>query len=153
VVDLNLVQSHLNGLQRSQRPAPSLQHVLGDRLERAMQTIHTPPSTGPELMMPDSNLDYSWAIFDQSNLPLANPSWLLQDPTQQQPSPKPIAPVQPPQSRDGIYQSGLVAGDTQALHASRQWFGQDQASNAWPATLYRLFGHDDSTQENSALES
>lgn len=147
MVDLNLVQSHLSSLQRCQRPAPSLQHVLADRLERALQGMRTPPA-GPELMI-DTNIEYSWAIFDQNNMPLANPSWLLQD--QMHATPKPSVPIaQASETRDGMsepYHSGLVGGE-QALHA-RQWIGQEQ-SNAWPSTLYRLFGHDDSMQENSA---
>lgn len=152
ILDLNLVQSHLSSLQRCQRPPPSLQHVLADRLERALQGMRTPPATGPELMMPDTNIDYSWAIFDQNNMPLANPSWLLQD--QMHATPKPTVSIaQASATRDGMseqYHSGLVAGE-QTLHA-RQWIGQEQ-SNAWPSTLNRLFGHDDSMQENSGLGS
>jgi hypothetical protein len=142
-IDLNLVQSHLISLQRSQRPAPSLQHVLADRLETALQGMHSPPSNGPEMMVPDTNLDYSWTIFDQDTLPLANPSWLLQDLMQE---PKAAVPIAQPGT---AYPSGLVGGSQ--TFQTRQWVGEQ--TNTWPSTLYRLFGHDDAAQaENTTLE-
>jgi hypothetical protein len=96
------------------------------------------------MMVPDTNLDYSWTIFNQDTLPLANPSWLLQDLMQE---PKAAVPIVQPGT---AYPSGLVGGSQ--TFQTRQWVGE-QTSNTWPSTLYRLFGHDDAAQaENTALE-
>lgn len=153
-LDLILVQSHLSSLQRSQRPAPSLQHILIDRLQTAMQGMPSPSSTVPDVMLPDSNLDYNWAIFDPNNLPLANPSWLQQYPMQVTPASKQTVPVHSTStSRDDLsaqYHLGLVTDDPQ-FPASRQWVSQDQNGNAWPSALYRLFGQQEPGPEDSSL--
>lgn len=154
LIDLILVQSHLSSLHRSQRPAPSLQHILIDRLQTAMQGMPSPSSTVPDIMLPDGNLEYNWAIFDPNNIPLANPSWLQQYPMQATPAPKQAVPVHNNStSRDGLnpqYPLGLVTDDSQ-FPANRQWVSPDQNGNAWPSTLYRLFGQQEPGPEDSSL--
>jgi hypothetical protein len=104
-------------------------------------------------MLPDGNLDYNWAIFDPNNLPLANPSWLQQYPMQTTPATKQRAPVHNSSTtRDGLnaqYHLGLVTDEPQ-FHANRQWVGE-QNGNAWPSTLYRLFGQQEPGPEDSSL--
>ncbi|KAF2027359.1 hypothetical protein EK21DRAFT_102562 [Setomelanomma holmii] len=74
--DLLLVQDHLNKLQRTKRPAPSLHHTLADRLETWLQSMNTPPSTA--LALPD--FDLSWTLFDQNNMDFTSTSAHEQDP-------------------------------------------------------------------------
>ncbi|EAW10259.1 uncharacterized protein ACLA_047280 [Aspergillus clavatus NRRL 1] len=69
----------LNSLKRSDPSAPSIHGVLADRLQCAMQSMHTPPEIGPDFAFPAPNMDYSWTIFDQQIIALANPPWLFDD--------------------------------------------------------------------------
>jgi len=77
--DFILIQAHLNMLQYTHQPSPSLRHRLASRLESSLQNMHTPrPAPEPEAM-PDisdagNNLgnDDGWAIFDQRSMELAS---------------------------------------------------------------------------------
>lgn len=57
---------------------PSIHSILADRLESGLQSMHTPPEMGPDFAFPAPEEDYSWAIFDQEILSLANPPWLYE---------------------------------------------------------------------------
>ncbi|KAI9036983.1 fungal specific transcription factor domain-containing protein [Aspergillus affinis] len=76
--DLRLIQSHLQSLKLSHPSAPSIHAILADRLQSGIQSMNTPPDIGPELSIPGPHADYSWTIFDQEIMPLANPPWLFE---------------------------------------------------------------------------
>lgn len=105
--------------------------------------------------MTNANLDYSYTIFDQNTIPLANPSWLIQDPLSM--TTKHAVQISPTETRGNIpgqYHSTTMvpppaANDPQTFQ-TRQWI-QDQTSNMWPANLHRLFGHDESQAGNGSL--
>ncbi|KAH8693711.1 hypothetical protein BGW36DRAFT_209571 [Talaromyces proteolyticus] len=151
--DLNLVQSHLKSLQDCLTPTPSIQHLLAERLENALQNMQSPVSASSDLIMSNANVNFSWTLFDQNTLSLANPTWLMQDPLSM--TPKHAVQPSPTEPRNGIpdqFHSDLVPGDAQAFQ-SRQWM-QEQVSGMWPSTFHRLFGHDEAIQsENGALGS
>lgn len=157
--DLLLIQAHLNSLGRNPQPAQSIHSILSTRLESAIQSIHTPPATGPDFAFPSPRADYSWTIFDQEIMSLANPPWLFED----------ILPQTAEQvgelSRPSRSQSGfpghydaasgsgsgsgsglLMEADSHDFDTSRHW----PAPDVWPSTLNRLFGRDTPMEGNNS---
>ncbi|GLA56896.1 hypothetical protein AtubIFM54640_000558 [Aspergillus tubingensis] len=76
--DLQLIEKHIDSLKRNHSSVPSIHSILADRLESGLQSMHTPPEMGPDFAFPAPEEDYSWAIFDQEILSLANPPWLYE---------------------------------------------------------------------------
>ncbi|CZT47571.1 uncharacterized protein RSE6_08147 [Rhynchosporium secalis] len=87
--DFVLIQAHLNMLQYTHQPSPSLRHRLASRLESSLQNMHTPrPAPDAEAMVDitstSSNLPNnttaknfdndgnSWAIFDHRSMEFAS---------------------------------------------------------------------------------
>ncbi|KAH6711205.1 hypothetical protein BKA61DRAFT_695196 [Leptodontidium sp. MPI-SDFR-AT-0119] len=75
--DFILIQTHLNMLQYTHQPSPSLRHRLASRLESSLQNMHTPrPAPEPEAMLDVTNSlandSDGWAIFDQRSMQLAS---------------------------------------------------------------------------------
>lgn len=71
-------------LKQTNEPKPSLRDKLVTRLEQSLKGVQAPtPNTFADPMSMtaiDSNLDYTWQIFDQSSLQqMAYPNW--PDPT------------------------------------------------------------------------
>ncbi|GFF28846.1 hypothetical protein IFM51744_00670 [Aspergillus udagawae] len=77
--DLRLIQTQLSTLKRSDPSTLSIHGVLAERLQSGIQSMHTPPDNGPDFAFPAPNMDYSWTIFDQQIMNLANPPWLFDD--------------------------------------------------------------------------
>ncbi|PYH47406.1 fungal specific transcription factor domain-containing protein [Aspergillus saccharolyticus JOP 1030-1] len=89
--DRHLIEKHITRLKPRHPSIPSIHHVLAERLESNLQAMHTPPEIGSSLNFPcpaeaaaaeqavTAAADFSWAIFDQEILSLANPPWLLED--------------------------------------------------------------------------
>ncbi|EAL89997.1 conserved hypothetical protein [Aspergillus fumigatus A1163] len=75
----------LNTLKRSDPSTLSIHGVLAERLQSGIQSMHTPPDNGPDFAFPAPNMDYSWTIFDQQIMNLANPPWLFDDSSQAPP--------------------------------------------------------------------
>ncbi|KAK0109638.1 hypothetical protein ONS95_002319 [Cadophora gregata] len=74
--DFILIQAHLNMLQYTHQPSPSLRHRLASRLESSLQNMHTPrPAPEPDAMLddgvPNNVANDGWAIFDQRSMDLA----------------------------------------------------------------------------------
>src|SRR6187402_280687 len=57
--DFILIQSHLNMLQYTHQPSPSLRHRLASRLEASLQNMHTP--------RPPPELEHEQGILGLSN--------------------------------------------------------------------------------------
>ncbi|KAH7336457.1 hypothetical protein BKA65DRAFT_34448 [Rhexocercosporidium sp. MPI-PUGE-AT-0058] len=81
--DFILIQAHLNMLQYTHQPSPSLRHRLASRLESSLQNMHTPrPAPEPEAMLDvtgnladgsgNGNVNDGWTIFDQRSMELAS---------------------------------------------------------------------------------
>jgi hypothetical protein len=85
VADLRLIQTQLSTLKRSDPSTLSIHGVLAERLQSGIQSMHTPPDNGPDFAFPAPNMDYSWTIFDQQIMNLANPPWLFDDSSLAQP--------------------------------------------------------------------
>lgn len=79
VADLRLIQTQLSTLKRSDPSTFSIHGVLAERLQSGIQSMHTPPDNGPDFAFPAPNMDYTWTIFDQQIMNLANPPWLFDD--------------------------------------------------------------------------
>ncbi|KAJ6161387.1 hypothetical protein N7470_004783 [Penicillium chermesinum] len=77
--DLHLIRGHLQSLERSHPSTASIHTVLFQRLDSSMQSMHTPPGTNAEVMLPGPDADDSWTIFDQEIMALANPPWLYEE--------------------------------------------------------------------------
>ncbi|PWY93607.1 hypothetical protein BO94DRAFT_347320 [Aspergillus sclerotioniger CBS 115572] len=101
--DLLLIEKHIDGLKRDHPSIPSIHNILANRLESGLQSMHTPQEIGSDFAIPGPGADYSWAIFDQEILSLANPPWLLEG--------LPVGEVQKPDD----HQSGLSARYDYAL--------------------------------------
>ncbi|KAF2004260.1 hypothetical protein P154DRAFT_543412 [Amniculicola lignicola CBS 123094] len=80
--DLMLVQGHLNKLQRTLRPAPSLHHTLAHRLKTWLQNMHTPPTS----FLPQPEFNPSWSLFDQNSIQLASGPYYQQETSDSWPS-------------------------------------------------------------------
>ncbi|TVY80419.1 hypothetical protein LSUE1_G003275 [Lachnellula suecica] len=132
-VDFVLIQAHLNMLQTTHQPEPSLRHRLADRLESSLQSMHTPrsaPDPDPMLDITSANFDSSWAIFDQNSI-----QSMLQEM-----QPNPAAGLGQSSRMTGLYENnGQQVSEFQGE-------GQGQLSgneDAWQSTLFRLFGSAD----------
>ncbi|PYI06554.1 hypothetical protein BO78DRAFT_368433 [Aspergillus sclerotiicarbonarius CBS 121057] len=104
--DLPLIEKHIDGLKKDHPSIPSIHNTLADRLESGLQSMHTPPEIGSDFAFTAPGADYSWAIFDQEILSLANPPWLLEG--------LPVGEVHKPDD----HQSGLSARCDYALAGS-----------------------------------
>ena len=137
--DFLLVNTHLNMLQTKHQPEPSLRHLLANRLESCLQSMHTPPAAtddGPVL----AEFDPSWAIFDQNSIALAPQSIL---PERQQ-----IASSSQngqDASMSDIYDHHSMLNQ-QTMGSNGQWYSPEQQTDAWQSTLLRLFGNGDFPQ-------
>ncbi|KAJ5788332.1 hypothetical protein N7457_003322 [Penicillium paradoxum] len=78
-LDLHLIQTHLQSLERRSQSATSIHAVLSHHLESNMEAMHTPPDTSLALAFPGPRADDSWTIFDQEIMSLANPPWLFEE--------------------------------------------------------------------------
>ncbi|KAH7093647.1 hypothetical protein FB567DRAFT_177989 [Paraphoma chrysanthemicola] len=123
--DLLLVQDHLNKLQSTKRPAPSLHHTLADRLETWLQSMNTPPSTA--LTLPD--FDLSWTLFDQSNMVLTSTSVHEQD------------TVTLAMNGKNTMEASLDHSQQQAPNDPEFWNAYSSGAGSWPSGFTRLFGH------------
>ncbi|KAE8147696.1 hypothetical protein BDV25DRAFT_29110 [Aspergillus avenaceus] len=118
--DLGLIQSHLCSLKRSNPSVPSIHGVLADRLQSGMQSMHTPPDMSHELSFPQPNMDYSWTIFDQEIMSLANPPWLFEAPAVNQSH---IQVELPPHAtmRSARYNDSIATDNVGGFDSSKQW--------------------------------
>lgn len=132
--DLQLIQTHLNSLERSYPSVSSIHTVLASRLQSAMQSMHTPPSSGQEFVFPGTHTDYSWTIFDQDIMSLANPSWLFDGSMGQVPNEvdrmQTASRVQSGSSEQ--YETSMLTGSAQDLVTPRRW---GQPADAWSPTI------------------
>ncbi|KAB8074849.1 hypothetical protein BDV29DRAFT_116141 [Aspergillus leporis] len=138
--DLGIIQTHLSSLKRSDLSVPSIHGVLADRLQSGMQSMHTPPDMGPELSFPPPNMDYSWTIFDQEIMSLANPPWLFEGPsigsTQTQVELSQASAMQPAR-----YTDGMTAASGSGFGSNKQWGPTEQLANVRPSRFGPGFGH------------
>ena len=137
LVDFLLVNVHLNMVQNTHQPEPSLRHRLASRLESSLQSMHTPPAVTDDVPV-IAEFDPSWAIFNQNSIAIAPHSTL--------PERQPIhANVQngPDASMSGIFDHTML--NQQAI-GSGEWFNPEQQTDAWQSTLLRLFGNGDFPQ-------
>ncbi|KUJ15456.1 uncharacterized protein LY89DRAFT_113348 [Mollisia scopiformis] len=124
--DFILIQTHLNMLQTTHQPEPSLRHTLASRLESSLQNMHT-PRPAPELLSTSAQVyNNEWAIFDSNSiLQFQNIG---------------------PGTGNGVGMSGFGAqqqfGDMDA-----QWLSGEQYSDAWQSTMFRIFGSGNENQE------
>ena len=127
--DLLLVQTHLNILQQTHRPSPSLHHTLASRLENWLQSMNTPPIVDPDLVQME--FDPSWALFDATNDRLATESFYQQ-----------LNINQNMNEGNGDLQTttnnGIGAQGSQDFDTSKTWAGHENV--VWPSNLLRLFG-------------
>jgi hypothetical protein len=139
-LDLGIIQTHLSSLKRSDLSVPSIHGVLADRLQSGMQSMHTPPDMGPELSFPPPNMDYSWTIFDQEIMSLANPPWLFEGPsigsTQTQVELSQASAMQPAR-----YTDGMTAASGSGFGSNKQWGPTEQLANVRPSRFGPGFGH------------
>ena len=158
--DLSLVQGHLNTLRSTHQPEPSLRHRLANRLESAMQNMHTPPSDLQEFptSLENSDLDSSWAIFDRNNLRLASPSWFRNEHLPQSQTPPriipPVSQIPQVESKTGTwtqYEAQAVPPQQMSDEINGNWDYYGQYNDTWTSTFLRLFGNDDSSQAESAM--
>lgn len=102
-----------------------------------MQAMHTPPDTSTALAFPGPMADYSWTIFDQEIMSLANPPWLFDD-TTSFPNQKSSNEPQMQGLSSVAYDSGVLNSAQYASHM--QWNSTEQVQGALPSTLNRIFG-------------
>ncbi|KAF2707307.1 hypothetical protein K504DRAFT_483431 [Pleomassaria siparia CBS 279.74] len=126
--DLLLVNGHLNKLQKTHRPAPSLHHTLANRLETWLQGMNTPPASG----LQQSNFDPTWSLFDQNSIRLVSESNYEQDGL----SSVAIAtrPLQDSNATLDIQQQ-------QSFGDNESWNAFEHQMETWPSNLVRLFGN------------
>lgn len=153
--DFILIQSHLNMLQLTHQPAPSLRHTLATRLESSLQNMHTPrPAPDPPLdpLNPQDMFDSSWAIFDQNSIALARSSGF---------GTSTVGGVSEGGNGNGMviftagnggvgrgaggpvgdYDGGAAGAEEMDANADGQWLSNEHYSDAWQSTLFRLFGN------------
>ena len=142
--DFVLIQAHLNMLSCTHQPEPSLRHKLANRLETALQNMHTPrpaPEQDPMMDISSSGLDSSWAIFDQNSIVLANQQLQVGRPLEHT---SPAAPQSTNLQMQAAYDANLASQESFTIDLQGgQWMSNEQYSDAWQSTLFRLFGSSD----------
>ncbi len=157
--DFILIQAHLNMLSCTHQPEPSLRHKLASRLESSLQNMHTPRPTPDQDAMIDiaGGLDPSWAIFDQNSINLANQQLAMGRPLEptgttvtQQSNGNQNAQlqIQAGSFQTSMADAGMVGGRQEGYVEGmnlqgQQWTSNEQYSDAWQSTLFRLFGSSD----------
>ncbi|PVH78178.1 hypothetical protein DL98DRAFT_255716 [Cadophora sp. DSE1049] len=157
--DFILIQAHLNMLQYTHQPSPSLRHRLASRLESSLQNMHTPrPAPEPEVMpdVTESLANDGWAIFDQRSMELASQNLNLSLGIDGSGMGNDNAhgggmgamSVGVGTSMQGGYDGGIsgvgVGGQVAMGYTGEQWMGGGNGepySDAWQNTLFRLFGN------------
>jgi hypothetical protein len=165
--DFILIQSHLNMLQLTHQPAPSLRHTLATRLESSLQNMHT-PRPAPEHLDPLAHdmFDSSWAIFDQNSIALAlgagfgNNSHGTGSGVNENGMVIFTAGNGGVVTSEGGVGSGIVGSGSEAFVGGGsgggeidadegQWLGNEHYSDAWQNTLFRLFGNSEIPMSNN----
>ncbi|KAH7409149.1 hypothetical protein BKA64DRAFT_388555 [Cadophora sp. MPI-SDFR-AT-0126] len=157
--DFILIQAHLNMLQYTHQPSPSLRHRLASRLESSLQNMHTPrPAPEPEVMpdVTNSLANDGWAIFDQRSMELASQNLNLSLGFDGSGMANDNAhgggmgamSVGVGNSMSSTYDGGIsgigVGGQVPMGYSGDQWMGGGNGepySDAWQNTLFRLFGN------------
>ncbi|KAF5863693.1 hypothetical protein ETB97_009626 [Aspergillus alliaceus] len=136
--DLSLIQTHLSILKQSDPSIQSIHGVLADRIQSGMQSMHTPPDMSHELSFPPPNLDYSWTIFDQEIMSLANPPWLFEGSSAGSTQ---AELVQHPAIQSARYNDGMAATGANSFDANKQWDSTEQLPDVRPPRFNPVFGH------------
>ena len=154
--DFVLIQAHLNMLQYTHQPSPSLRHRLASRLESSLQNMHTPrPAPEPETMADVSNGNNlgdndGWAIFDHRSMELASQNLNMNLSMGLDGSGMGVGgmDVSVNTGMQGGYDggtNGVGVGEQVAVGygVEQQWMGggNGEYSDAWQNTLFRLFGN------------
>lgn len=162
VLDFILIQSHLNMLQLTHQPPPSLQHTLATRLESALQNMHT-PRPAPESEPLPNVFDPSWLLFDQNSMMTlgegagdsnrtsshetsevatgtGNPSTMIIFSAGNGSADLRMGPRVSHNYHDGIQED-----------ESGQWLSNEQYTDAWQNTLSRLFGNSEMPTDGNEL--
>jgi len=129
--DLPLVQTHLNILQGTRRPAPSLHHTLANRLETWLQNMNTPPAIDPDVAQME--FDPSWAIFDENSNRLASETFFQQLDVNQNINLE-------AENLDSMANNAVSVHDPRNFQNGKGWNSHDNVIDAWPSNLLRLFG-------------
>ncbi|ORY11746.1 hypothetical protein BCR34DRAFT_483798 [Clohesyomyces aquaticus] len=127
--DLLLVQDHLNKLQKTKRPAPSLHHTLANRLETWLQSMNTPPTA----ILPLPEFDPSWSLFDQNSIRIASEAYYQLDPTTD------ISTADG--STTQTHGSSLESPPQPGYGNPDFWNPYGHSMGTWPSGLTRLFGN------------
>ncbi|KAH3951409.1 hypothetical protein HBI56_079290 [Parastagonospora nodorum] len=129
--DLSLVQDHLEELRKTKRPAPSLHHMLADRLETWLQSVNL----SPNLNLTQPVFDPSWSLFDQNSIQIASGSMFQQ------------TALDAGSDLDNPSITGQTDADAMA-HQQQQnyddpgfWNVYGNHSASWPSNLTRIFGN------------
>ncbi|KAK8869445.1 hypothetical protein IAR55_000009 [Kwoniella newhampshirensis] len=173
--ELKLVQYHLNVLTGTYQTPPSLRHTLSERLERALQTVRTPPSHVEPAPVPPSRDHYA---------PRSTAVQLALPPVSVQPSPSALRTRQRPSVNDAnnqVVSNGNTSSDflldTRTLFMPQapafsqldlsfdkqldqttwdsnretqvQQGGLTDDNLEWPPFLLSMFGYDQTSQDNS----
>jgi hypothetical protein len=130
VPDIALVQNHLDKLRTTKRPAPSLHHMLADRLQSWLDNMNMSPTAN--LVQPQ--FDPTWSLFDQNSIQLASDSYYQQGALDNGGSMNPHESA--PQPHDA---SVAQAQQQQNFSDPNLWSVYSQTTNAWPSNFTRLF--------------
>jgi hypothetical protein len=128
--DLSLVQDHLDKLRKTKRPAPSLHHMLADRLEAWLQNMNMSPTAN----LTQPVFDPSWSLFDQNSIQIASGSC-----------------YQNVLSDGSSISNTAIIPQTHATPVEHQqqqtydgpgfWNVYGDPTDSWPSGLTRLFGN------------
>jgi hypothetical protein len=129
--DSLLVQDHIDKLQKTQRPAPSLHHLLAKRLESCRQDMNMPTTTP----LTQSDFDPSWTLFDQNNIELAAGTCYQQEAADSSSTLAESAPSL--QARDPLLQHR----DHQGYSDGELWDAYGNPGSSWPSGFNRIFGN------------
>lgn len=163
--DFILIQAHLNMLQTTHQPEPSLRHTLASRLESSLQNMHTPrPAPEPDPMLlsnssqnPNSSYDDGWAIFDSNSIALAASQFNMGSVSGNGGGMSvnggggSVSASGTGSGGIGVYggnemedggAGGIQTGQQQQFgDIDGQWLSNEQYADAWQSTMFRIFGN------------
>ncbi|KAL5115650.1 hypothetical protein ACEQ8H_006449 [Pleosporales sp. CAS-2024a] len=128
--DLRLVQDHLDKLRKTNRPAPSLHHMLADRLDAWLQNMNM----SPNLHMTQPVFDPSWSLFDQNSIQIASETCYPQN------SLEGNSAVGNTPNNPRTHSQNLELAQQQNFDDPGFWNVYGDPTAAWPSGMTRLFG-------------
>lgn len=137
--DLSLVQKHLDKLQATKRPAPSIHHMLASRIETWLQNFSVTPTA--TLVQPE--LDMSWSIF--------GPGMAMPDSEASFASQTGNLVLQPHSTIQNLQEQAPMSHDNfpQENHHGESWDTYDQMPDLWPSHFGRIFGYSTARDVNN----